>query len=157
MPRTPETARALRRIAALALLALLLCLAVRVDFASASEPAGFRVIVHPGNPLAAAERDVLADAFLKKKIRWPDGEPILPVDQRVDTPVRERFSEAVLRRSVFAVRSYWQQRIFTGRGVPPPELESDEAVMRYVRTHRGALGYVGAGTALNGVKGLDLR
>jgi hypothetical protein len=157
MPRTTETASALRRSAALALLALLVCLAVRVGIASAGEPAGFRVIVHPGNPLAAAERDLLAAAFLKKKIRWPDGESILPVDQRFDAPVRERFSEAVLRRSVFAVRSYWQQLIFTGRGVPPAELESDEAVLRYVRSNRGAVGYVGAGTALSGVKGLDLR
>ncbi|MET0413139.1 MAG: hypothetical protein ABW217_17670 [Polyangiaceae bacterium] len=157
MPRTPETARALRRIAALALLALLVCLALRVDLASAGQPAGFRVIVHPANPLAAAERDLLSDVFLKKKIRWPDGEPILPVDQRFDAAVRERFSEAVLRRSVFAVRSYWQQLIFTGRGVPPPELDSDEAVVRYVRSNRGAVGYVGAGTALSGVKGLDLR
>lgn len=115
------------------------------------------MIVHPGNPLAAAGRDLLTDAFLKKKIRWPDGEPMLPVDLRFESPVRQLFSEAVLRRSVFAVRSYWQQHIFTGRGVPPPELESDEAVVRYVKSNRGAVGYLSAGAALSGVKGLEVR
>ena len=63
----------------------------------------------------------------------------------------------VLRRSPEAVRNYWQQRIFTGRGVPPPELASDEAVLAYVREHRGAVGYVSAAAETSSVKVLELR
>ena len=58
----------------------------------------------------------------------------------------------VLRRSVAAVRSYWQQRIFSGRGVPPPELDDDAAVVRYVLKYPGAIGYVTEGTPLEGAK-----
>ena len=47
--------------------------------------------------------------------------PIRPVDLRPNAATRRLFSERMLRRSVAAVRSYWQQRIFSGRGVPPPE------------------------------------
>jgi hypothetical protein len=71
--------------------------------------------------------------------------------------VRKRFSEAVLKRSVGAVRSYWQQRIFSGRDVPPPEVDSDEAVMAYVARYPGAIGYVSGTTKLVGVKELALR
>jgi hypothetical protein len=48
----------------------------------------------------------------------------------------------VLQRSVAAVKAYWQQRIFSGRGVPPPELDSEERVVVYVLEHEGAVGYL---------------
>jgi hypothetical protein len=50
-----------------------------------------------------------------------------------------------------------QQRIFAGRGLPPPELESDEAVLRYVRSRPGAVGYVSERAELGGVKVLGVR
>ena len=37
---------------------------------------------------------------------------------------------------------YWQQRIFSGRDVPPPEFELDREVVEYVLKHAGAIGYV---------------
>jgi hypothetical protein len=58
----------------------------------------------------------------------------------------------VLKRSVQAVKTYWQQRIFSGRGVPPPELESDDAVVRYVENNPGALGYISGTAALGKTK-----
>jgi ABC-type phosphate transport system substrate-binding protein len=114
--------------------------------ALAGEGGQFRVIVDPENSTTLATRELLAEAFLKTSTRWPDGESIRPVDQRSDTPIRKAFSESILKRTIGAVRSYWQQRIFSGRDVPPPELDSDDAVVRYVSEHRGAVGYVSVST-----------
>lgn len=125
--------------------------------ALAGESSAFRLVVHPEGPQAALDRSFVADIFLKKVTRWPDGQVIRVVDQRFDAPARQTFSEQVLRRSLAAVRNYWQQRIFTGRGVPPPELASDAAVLDYVRQHRGAVGYVSAGAETSSVKVLELR
>jgi len=143
-----------RRVALAALLTVAL---IAAAWAAAAQPPGFRVITNPSNAALSVERAFLADAFLKKTTRWPDDEPIYPVDQGPDSGVRQRFSEQVLRRSVFAVRSYWQQRIFAGRGLPPPELESDDAVLRYVRSRPGAVGYVSDRAELGGVKVLSVR
>jgi hypothetical protein len=66
--------------------------------------------------------------------------------------VRRRFCEEVLSRSVAAVKSYWQQLIFSGRAVPPPELDTDEEVVRYVAKYSGAIGYVSGASELSGVK-----
>jgi len=132
------------RVARRGLLALVLA-ALGLDSAEAraeAEAPSYVVIVHPNNPHATASREFLAAAFLKKSTRWQNGEPIRPVDLRADSWVRRKFSEAVLRRSVPAVRNYWQQRIFSGRDVPPPEFDSDEAILQYVATHVGAVGYV---------------
>jgi len=117
----------------------------------------FRVIVHPKNPTDSASRTFLTDAFLKKKTRWDDGEAIRPVDREPKASVRQKFSKSVLKRSVAAVRSYWQQRIFSGRGVPPPELDSDEDVVSYVLEHRGAVGYVSGTAELHGAKVVKVR
>jgi hypothetical protein len=62
----------------------------------------------------------------------------------------------VLKRSVAAVRNYWQQRIFSGRGVPPPELDSDEEIVAYVLKHRGAVGYVSGSAELRGTNAIEV-
>ena len=154
MRATAQSKRRQRRAALAVLLALSL---IAGGWAAAAQAPGFRVIVHPENPALSVERAFLADAFLKKTTRWSGDQPIYPVDQAPDSATRERFSEQILRRSVFAVRSYWQQRIFAGRGLPPPELESDEAVLRYVRSRPGAVGYVSERAELGGVKVLGVR
>jgi ABC-type phosphate transport system substrate-binding protein len=104
----------------------------------------FKLIVHPANPVTALSADTIRQIYLKQKVRWDDDKPIKPVDRELRSPVRAQFSSSVLGRSVQAVRSYWLQRIFSGGHVPPPELSSDEAVIRYVSAERGAVGYVAA-------------
>lgn len=145
-------------LVALALLALLLLWWSRQTGAKESSPAlAYRVIVHADNQLGSASREFLANAFLKRVTRWEDGKNLYPVDLPADSSVRRRFSRGVLRRSVEAVRNYWQQQIFSGRGLPPPELDSEEAVVRYVSRHRGGIGYVGGDTELDGVRVLTVR
>lgn len=122
----------------------------------AADPA-YRIIVHSSNALRVVPSDWLAEAFLKKATRWPEGEAVRPVDQRPTSEVRRAFSESVLRRSVGAVRSYWQQRIFSGRDVPPPEVDSDDAVIGFVSKYSGAVGYVTGAAKLVGVRELGLK
>lgn len=102
----------------------------------------FRVIVHPQLAIGGLDRRELTDIFLKKKTRWPNGQAIHVVDLAANSPTRARFTEDVMGRSVAAVKSYWQQIIFAGRGLPPPELASDDAVMGWVLRHSGGIGYV---------------
>jgi ABC-type phosphate transport system substrate-binding protein len=130
-------------------------IAVVVLAASAvAEPArpAFVVIVHPGSPATSVNRRFLAEVFLRRATRWSDDTAIRPVDLDPDAPARGRFSQEILSRSVAEVRSYWQQRIFSGQGLPPPELAGDEAVIAYVASHPGAIGYVASGARLNGVR-----
>jgi hypothetical protein len=54
------------------------------------------------------------------------------------------------------VRRYWAQRVFSGRGVPPPELANDSEVVKFVAAHSGAIGYVAADAALAGVKVVEV-
>jgi ABC-type phosphate transport system substrate-binding protein len=116
------------------------------------EPSFF-VIAHPSTRTTSVSRAFLADVFLKKKTRWPGDKAIRPVDLDPKSSARQRFSDQVLRRSTGAVRNYWRQLIFSGRGVPPPELDHERDVIAYVGKHEGAIGYVSASAGpLVGVK-----
>jgi ABC-type phosphate transport system substrate-binding protein len=117
----------------------------------------YRIVVHPNNPKDVVDRRFLEDAFLKKITIWPSGEVIRPVDLPPDSPIRKRFTEDVLKRSVEDVKGYWQQRIFSGHDVPPPELDNDEDVVRYVVEHGGAVGYVSGSADLRGTKVIAVR
>ena len=144
--------------AAFALLALLALLFASHGVVLAEPaPPPFVVIVNPRNPNHTLQRTFVADAFLKKTTRWPDGDVIRPVDLPPETPVRERFSRDILKRSVSAVKSYWQQIIFSGRDVPPPELANDELVVQYVLKHETAIGYVSGNARLDGARIVTIR
>lgn len=121
----------------------------------AQETAGFKVVVNDANTTTEIERSRLAKMFLKKLKRWDNDVTVEPVDQLERSPVREAFSEAVHKRSVSAIKSYWQRMIFSGREVPPQELASDGEVLAFVRSQPGGLGYVAEDTELgSGVREL---
>jgi len=116
-----------------------------------------RIIVNPRNPVTALDRKFVADAFLKKVTRWPHDELIRPADLDPRSSVRRRFSDDVLKRSVGAVKSYWQQLVFSGRGVPPPELDSEDQVVQFVLRNPGAIGYVSGNTAIENAHVVPLK
>jgi len=145
----------MRLVQAIALASAMSC---ALAFAQATVPVlPYRVIVHPHNLIGKVDRAFLADAFLKKTTRWRNGEVMLPVDLAGDSPTRRKFTEEVLGRSVAAVRNYWQQMIFSGRDIPPPELDSDDEVVLYVMKHEGAVGYVSGNADLHGAKALTVK
>lgn len=125
--------------------------------AAAAGEGAYRVIVHPNNPVDSMTKSQVRDLFLKKTKTWEHGMSVLPVDQLVDKETRRIFSDEVLGRGVGSVQSYWQQRIFSGRDSPPPELSSDKLVAAYVLANPGAIGYVAADIQVGGAKVLTLR
>lgn len=156
---SPLTRPSLRRRlgGGVCLVALFLLLVLTPRGSEGQSASGFLIIAHPDQKAGSMSRDDVAAALLKKKTRWDDGLAIRPVDLHVQSPVRKVFSQAVLKRSVAAVRSYWQQKIFSGRELPPPEVGSDEAAVRYVSTHAGGIGYVSHDADVKGVRIITLR
>jgi len=102
----------------------------------------FKVVVHPSNSMQVIDRKTLADFFLKKKIFWSTGRPVLVVDLVSSSLTRQQFSEQVLKRPVSAIRNHWQQVLFSGLGVPPPEFKTDQEVVNFVSGREDAIGYV---------------
>ncbi len=136
---------------------LILVFAAAAGTRAARGAEGFRIIVNPDNPISSVDRRFLSDVYLKKTTRWPSDEAIRPVDLGPGSPARRAFSDDVLKRSVSAIKSYWQQMVFSGRGVPPPELDSDGEVVRFVLKNGGAVGYVSGSADVAGAKIVPVR
>ena len=121
-----------------------------------AQEAGFKIIVNESNPVTTLNVKQVSKFFLKKVTTWVDGQSVLPVDLPEQSPARESFSKRIHGKKVLAVKSYWQQMIFSGRAVPPPEKPSEEEVVTFVRANRGAIGYLSANTSAEGVKVVEL-
>ena len=139
----------MKRILVIALLAALA--------AGSVQAAGFKVIVHSANSTTTLAKKDVSALFLKKKTKWDDGTPVTAVDQTERSPARESFTASVHGKPVAAVKSYWQQQIFSGRDVPPVEKASDADVVAFVRNNRDAIGYVSEETPLSGVRVVNVQ
>lgn len=104
----------------------------------------YRVVVHASNPVTQLTRTQVSAIFLRTVTLWDNRQPVLPVDQAADAPVRRTFTKQVHRRTIASIQTWWQQQTFAGRGVAPPIRESDREVLGYIRQFPNAIGYVHA-------------
>ncbi len=111
----------------------------------------YRVIAHPSVPITSATPKDLSPLFLKKVAsydKWGSAQRAVPFDLSADSAAREVFTQSVHGKPLTAIKSYWQQQIFSGRGTPPAELSSDSEVIATVARTPGAIGYVSIDTPL---------
>lgn len=134
------------------LLVFVLALGASAVRIGAQDASAYKLIVNSSNPTAQISRLKVGEIFLKKMSRWPDGHPVMPVEPSGKSPVRQRFTLEIYGKQVIAISAYWQQMIFGGKGVPPPEKSADADVVAFVRDTPGGVGYVWAGADVSGVK-----
>jgi ABC-type phosphate transport system substrate-binding protein len=117
----------------------------------------YQVVVNRSDETSVLERKALANMFLKRITAWENSKIVLPVDLTADAPARKSFTEEILSRSVPAVRMYWQQLLFSGRAIPPPELKSDQDVIDFVSAHVEAIGYVSGRADVHRVRVVQVK
>ncbi len=110
--------------------------------ALAADP-GIAVIVARDAPQARMDRVTLRDIYLKKVFVDEEGNPLVPVNLPAGDPLRRAFSLSLLGKPSDALEGYWNARYFHGVR-PPYVLGSPNAVVRFVASTEGAIGYVAA-------------
>jgi ABC-type phosphate transport system substrate-binding protein len=116
-----------------------------------AQSGSYKIIVNPANPATSISKDEVSRIFLKKSTKFPDGRGASPVDLPVNSSIRESFSKNVLGKPASAVDAYWQQQIFSGRDIPPPQ-KSEAAAINLVRSNENGIAYVSAGADIGGLK-----
>lgn len=104
-------------------------------------PAIAVVVGHDQAPADAVSSTIVLGLFAKKRLLWSDGSPVVPVNLSAGHPIRRAFSLEVFKKTPEQMQDYWNEQYFHGV-LPPPVLASEEAVLRFVSTTRGAVGYV---------------
>ena len=122
-----------------------------------AQAASYKLIVNNSVSLNSLSKKAASDLFLKKTTKWENGSTVAPVDQLESSNTREGFSKAVHGKTAAAVKSYWNQQIFSGRDVPPVEKKSDAEVLSFVRSNPGAIGYVSEAASVEGVRVVSIN
>jgi len=131
---------------------LLLALLASFVYRGYAESTGsILIIANPGVPVASVSHKELAAIYLLRVTLWPDGQPIVPVNQETESLLRTHFSESALGQQPMALANYWNQMHFQGK-TPPLVMESNQAVVAFIRKVPGAIGYVSENTPTDGVK-----
>jgi ABC-type phosphate transport system substrate-binding protein len=107
---------------------------------AANADSAIAVVVAPGQE-RKLDVDELALIYRRKKLFWSEGVRVTPINLEANDPLRQLFSQRVLRISPEAMQRYWNDMYFNGVS-PPHVLASAEAVLRFVAQTPGAVGYV---------------
>lgn len=113
-----------------------------LSLASSVALADVVVVASAQSPVTTLTRSELADIYLGRTHRFPDGSPATPVDQRENSLAYIAFYRHYLGQPPAQIKMHWSRLIFTGRGQPPRSLPDDRAVADFVTGHAGAIGYI---------------
>jgi ABC-type phosphate transport system substrate-binding protein len=137
------------------LCALLLALGLG---ASPSMASAFVVpVVSAKSTLTTLSENEVADIFLGKLNRLPDGEALTPIDQAEGAEVRDEFYLKFGGRSQAQVKAHWSKVIFTGRGKPPRRVNNSAEVKKLLSENPNAIGYIDSTAVDDSVKVLQIR
>lgn len=100
------------------------------------------VVVAAKSPIRNVSDNEIADIFLGKLPRLPDGVAVSPLDQAEGSATREAFYLKFTGKSAAQVKAFWSKIIFTGRGRPPRAVANDAQVIRALQEDPTAIGYV---------------
>ena len=99
------------------------------------------VVVAPQHADVGYSAAELALIYQRKRVYWPDGRRIEPVNLPLLHPLRRAFSLAILKLEPAALDDYWNEQYFHGVR-PPYVVASAAAVLRFVAQTPGAIGYL---------------
>ncbi len=114
--------------------------------------AGIAVIVHPSAGIDALSADDIARIFLGKTKKFPNGQEAIPINQNEGSPVREKFNQAILKKTPSQYKAYWSRLVFTGKGTPPKDSGTDADVKALVAANPNVIGYVDSSVVDSSVK-----
>jgi len=113
---------------------------------------GLYIIANPNMKVSGevSSRE-LAAIYLLRLVTWPDGTHLVPVNRELGSEIRKKFTEEVLGVDTRALATYWNQMHFQGKQ-PPLIQESQRAMIAFVKSVPGAIGYVSSNNPPAGVK-----
>jgi ABC-type phosphate transport system substrate-binding protein len=113
------------------------------------------IVANPEVPVNSLSRSALADIYKGYKGRWDNGQKIKVVMLKQGA-THEAFAETMVELTPAKLKNLWKKVIFSGAGSPPKVVHSEAQCVAFVAATKGAIGYVSASTAIDGVKVIEV-
>ncbi len=112
--------------------------------------AGVVLIANPDVQEGSLSQKDVQQIFLAKKKSLAGGS--VKIATQKNKGVHAEFLESYVKKTPSQFSSYYKKLVFTGKGKPPKAVSDDAAMLSYVASTSGALGYVSDGAANDKVK-----
>ena len=105
---------------------------------------------------ASVQQDVLSKSEIKKiflgdTLVWPDGQEIELVTQ-AKSDIQKEFVKIYTQKTTSQFSNYWRRIVFSGKGMIPKSFFTDKEVINFVKSTKGAIGYISPQETINDVK-----
>jgi ABC-type phosphate transport system substrate-binding protein len=100
------------------------------------------VVVSSTSTVTALSKTQVADIFLGKVSRFPNGTPAIAIDHAEGSPARDEFYATYAGKSPAQIKSHWAKIIFTGRGQPPKAISNDIEIRKQTAANPQAISYL---------------
>jgi len=129
-------------------------LAISPTLTGALASADVVAVVSAKSAVKALTSSQVADIFLGRVSRFPNGVLAVPIDLRDGSPERDQFYAKITGKTPAQVKAYWSKIIFTGRGQPPKAVPTELDVKKIIAANDTAIGYIDASLLDDSVRAL---
>jgi hypothetical protein len=99
-------------------------------------------VVSAESAITELSKSQVADIFLGRSRRFPNGTQAVPIDQDEGAAVRDEFYATFTGKSAAQVKGYWARMIFTGRGQPPRTASNALELRKLLAANPQAIAYL---------------
>jgi ABC-type phosphate transport system substrate-binding protein len=100
-----------------------------------------QVITNADRGQLKLDRATLLAIFLMRVRQWPDGAPVHVFVMPSDSSLHDRFARELLGTYPYVLSRTWDRMVFTGTGLAPEVVRSEQEMRDKVSTTPGAIGY----------------
>ena len=100
------------------------------------------VVVSAKSKITSLTVSQVAQIFLGKTSKFPDGKDAIPLDQLEGSDIRNEFYSKVTGKDPAQINAYWSKIIFTGDGQPPKVITGNDSVKKAVIKNLNTIGYI---------------
>jgi len=100
------------------------------------------VITSPDRSAVELDRPLLLALFTMRVRQWPDGQSAQVFVLPDGSDTHEKFCREQLGTYPYVLRGAWDRMIYTGTGLAPNIVRSEEEMREKVRSTKGAIGYM---------------
>lgn len=110
-------------------------------FISLSAQANMVVVVAKSSSLDKLDNQHIANIFLARTNRYPNGEKALPIELN-NLTIRNSFYQTITGKSANQLSAYWTTLVFTGKGTPPKTVNDVNQLIHHIVRNPGSIAYI---------------
>ncbi|NMG56145.1 hypothetical protein GPA23_16115 [Aromatoleum aromaticum] len=101
------------------------------------------IVTSARGAITELSRQQAEQLYLGRTRSLPDGTPVALADLPAGS-VRDHFYEQLTGKNPSQIRAYWSRMVFTGRALPPQQVENARELGALLMTHPNLIGYLPA-------------